>query len=62
MASRRSQSPALTTHSYINRLIALSWTFHELVWINGLPELAHLIPREDIPASPTIFAHEAIHA
>jgi hypothetical protein len=40
----------------------LSGTFHELVWMNGLPELAHLIPREDIPASPTIFPHEAIHA
>jgi integrase len=52
MALRRSQTPALTTSCYINLLIALRWTFHELAWINELSELAHLIRREDIPRLP----------
>ena len=52
IARRRSQTPALTIHSYINLLIALRWTFHELAWMNELPELAHLIRREDIPRLP----------
>ncbi len=52
MFCRRSQTPALTTNSYINLLIALRWTLHELAWINDLPELAHLIRREDIPRLP----------
>jgi integrase len=52
MSLRRSQTPALTTNSYINLLIALRWTFHELAWTNDLPELAHLIRREDIPRLP----------
>jgi integrase len=52
MSCRRSQTPALTTNSYINLLIAMRWAFHELAWINDLPELAHLIRREDIPRLP----------
>jgi integrase len=52
MARRRSQTPELTTNSYINVLIALRWTLHELAWSNDLPELAHLIRREDIPRLP----------
>jgi len=52
MSCRRSQIPALTTNSYINLLITMRWTFHELAWINDLPELAHLIRREDIPRLP----------
>jgi site-specific recombinase XerD len=52
MSHRHSQTPALTTASYINLLIALRWTFHELAWMNELPELAHLIRREDIPRLP----------
>jgi len=52
MAHRRSQIPALTTNSYINLLIALRWTLHELAWMIELPELAHLIRREDIPRLP----------
>jgi site-specific recombinase XerD len=52
MSHRRSQTPALTTASYINLLIALRWTFHELAWTHELPELAHLIRREDIPRLP----------
>lgn len=49
MSHRRSQTPALTTNSYINLLIALRWTLHELAWMNELPDLAHLMRREDIP-------------
>jgi len=52
MSCRRSQTPALTTNSYINLLIALRWTLHELAWMNELPDLAHLIRREDIPRLP----------
>lgn len=52
MSCRRSQTPALTTASYINLLIALRWTFHELAWMNEFPELDHLIRREDIPRLP----------
>jgi integrase len=52
MSLRRSQKPALTINSYINLLIALRWTLHELAWITQFPELAHLIRREDIPRLP----------
>lgn len=52
MSCRRSQTPALTTASYINLLIALRWTFHEMAWMNELSELDHLIRREDIPRLP----------
>ena len=52
MSRRRSQTPPLTTASYINLLIALRWTLHELAWMNELPQLAHLIRREDIPRLP----------
>jgi integrase len=52
MSRRRSQTPVLTTASYINLLIALRWTFHELAWLHELPDLTHLIRREDIPRLP----------
>jgi integrase len=52
MSHRRSQIPALTTNSYINLLITLRWTLHELAWMNELPDLAHLMRREDIPRLP----------
>jgi site-specific recombinase XerD len=52
MSRLRSQTPALATASYINLLIALRWTLHELAWTHELPELAHLIRREDIPRLP----------
>lgn len=52
MSRRRFQTPALTTASYINLLIALRWTFHELARTLELPELPHLIRREDIPRLP----------
>jgi integrase len=52
MSRLRSQAPPLMTASYINRLIALRCIFNELAWTEQLPELAHLIRREDIPRLP----------
>ena len=46
------RSPPLGTASFINRLIALRCIFNELAWTVQLPELAHLIRREDIPRLP----------
>jgi site-specific recombinase XerD len=52
MSHLRSQTPPLSTASYINRLIALRSIFHELAWTEPLVELARLIRREDIPRPP----------
>jgi integrase len=52
MSRLRSQSPPLVTASYINRLIALRAVFTEMAWTQQLPQLAHLIRREDIPHLP----------
>lgn len=52
MSRLNSQTPALTTASYINLLIALRWTLHELAWTHEVPALDHLIRREDIPRLP----------
>jgi integrase len=52
MSRLRSQTPPLTTASCINRLIALRCIFNELAWTVQIPELAHLIRREDIPRLP----------
>ncbi len=49
MSRLHSQAPPLTTESYINQLIALRSLCNELAWTEQLPELAHLIRREDIP-------------
>lgn len=52
MSRLHSQVPPLTTESYINQLIALRSICNELAWSEQLPELAHLIRREDIPRAP----------
>ena len=52
MAHLRAQNPPLATATCIGRLFALRTLFHELARINHLPELAHLLLREDIPRSP----------
>jgi integrase len=52
MSCLHSQAPPLATASYINLLIALRSIFNELAWTEQLPELAHLIRREDIPRLP----------
>src|SRR2546425_12784732 len=52
MSRLHSQVPPLATASYILRLIALRCIFNELAWTEQLPELAHLIRREDTPRLP----------
>jgi len=52
MSRLRSQVPPLATASYILRLIALRPILDELAWTEQLPQLAHLIRREDIPRRP----------
>jgi integrase len=52
MSRLRSQKPVLATASYSNRLIALRPVLNELAWTEQLPELAHLIRREDLPRLP----------
>jgi len=52
MSRLHSQTPALATASYINLLIALRGICNELAWTEQLPELAHLLRREDIPRLP----------
>ena len=52
MSRLRSQVPPLVTASFLNRLIALRGIFHELAWAEQLPELDHLIRREDLPRLP----------
>ncbi len=52
MAHLRAQTPPLATTTCIGRLFALRTILNELTWTNKLPELAHLIRREDIPRTP----------
>jgi integrase len=52
MARLRAQIPPLATTTCIARLIALRAVFNELAWTSKLPELAHLLRREDIPRTP----------
>jgi site-specific recombinase XerD len=51
----RSQTPTLTQGVYIRRLLFLRSILLELAWSDQLPELAHLIRREDIPRSPQLL-------
>lgn len=52
MSRLHSQVPPLVTASYILCLIGLRGICNELAWAEQLPELAHLIRREDIPCLP----------
>jgi integrase len=52
LAHLHSQTPPLMTASCINLLIHLRGVFHELAWTEQLPELAHLLRREDVPRLP----------
>jgi site-specific recombinase XerD len=52
MACLRAQTPPLAGTTCIGRLFALRTIFNELAWTNQLPELAHLLRREDIPRMP----------
>ena len=51
-AHLRSHKPPLATAVYVCRLLFLRSILHELAWSAQLPELAHLIRREDIPRIP----------
>ena len=51
-ASLRAHTPPLATTTCIGRFIALRAVFSELAWTSKLPELAHLLRREDIPRTP----------
>jgi site-specific recombinase XerD len=48
----RSHTPPLVQAVYVRRLLFLRSIFQELAWSAQLPELAHLIRREDIPRTP----------
>ena len=52
MASLRAQTPPLVATTCIGRLFALRTILNELAWTNQLPELSHLLRREDIPRTP----------
>jgi site-specific recombinase XerD len=52
MSRLHSQVPPLVTASYNNLLFALRGIFYELAWTVQLPELAHLIRRQDLPRPP----------
>jgi len=48
----RLPTPPLVATTCIGRLFALRTILNELAWTNQLPELAHLLRREDIPRTP----------
>ena len=52
MSCLRSQTPPLAAASYRNQLIDLRSLFQELAGTHPLPELAHLIRRQDFPRLP----------
>ncbi len=52
MSRLHSQVPPLGTSSFIIRLISLRSLLNELAWSEQLPELTHLLRREDIPRAP----------
>jgi site-specific recombinase XerD len=52
MASLRAQTPPLVATTCIGRLFALRTILSELAWTKQLPELAHLLRRDDIPRTP----------
>jgi integrase len=54
-ACQRSQIPTLTQAVYIRRLLFLRSILQELAWSAQLPELAHLVRREDIPRTPQLL-------
>ena len=52
MAALRSRLPPLAPVTYITRLIFLRGILSELAWTSQLPELGHLLRRQDIPRRP----------
>ncbi|HTP34418.1 MAG TPA: tyrosine-type recombinase/integrase [Candidatus Acidoferrales bacterium] len=54
-ACLRTHIPMLTQAVYIRRLLFLRSILQELAWSAQLPELAHLVRREDIPRTPQLL-------
>jgi len=52
MGALRSRVPPLAPITYILRLIFLRGILNELAWTAHLPELAHLLRRQDVPRRP----------
>jgi site-specific recombinase XerD len=49
LASLRAETPPLVLAAYVNKLIRLRRIFEELAWLQQIPDLAHLLRREDTP-------------
>jgi hypothetical protein len=49
LSSLRSETPPLVLAAYVNKLIRLRRIFEELAWLHQIPDLVHLLRREDTP-------------
>jgi integrase len=45
----QAETPPLVLAAYVNKLIRLRRIFEELAWLQGIPDLEHLLRREDSP-------------
>jgi site-specific recombinase XerD len=49
LSSLRAEIPPLVLAAYVNKLIRLRRIFEELAWLQQIPDLVHLLRREDSP-------------
>lgn len=49
LSSLQAETPPLVLAAYVNKLIRLRRIFEELAWLQELPDLEHLLRREDSP-------------
>jgi site-specific recombinase XerD len=49
LSSLHSETPPLVLAAYVNKLIRLRRIFEELAWLQQIPDLVHLLRREDSP-------------
>lgn len=49
LSSLRAETPPLVLAAYVNKLIRLRRIFEELTWLQQIPDLVHLLRREDTP-------------
>lgn len=49
LSSPQAETPPLVLAAYVNKLIRLRRIFEELAWLQELPDLEHLLRREDSP-------------
>ena len=49
LSALRSETPPLGLAAYVNKLIRLRRIFEELAWLQQIPDLVHLLRREDTP-------------